>query len=361
MADRGICNRMFLDAVRAPWQDQAIFCSSLTRILLLLLLLATAMPAETRRVVAISHRGEHLHHPENTMPAFQEAIRLGADYIEVDVRTTSDGKLILSHDGTVNRCTNGQGDVARMTFHQLRALDAGIKTGPEFAGTKMPSFDEVLDLARSKIGIYVDVKQVSAKDLVSHIESHGMVNNVVIYCGRWSAKIQELNPKLKIMPESQSVEVVQSIVAQLHPRVIAFDARDFQPEIIRIAKAAGAEVYVDRMGLTDSPQGWQSAIDAGADGIQTDRPAELVKYLREKGYKKAEASVDFVRDIKPILASNCYTCHGPNDKTRMAKLRLDLPEGAGAASKIYERITSKDPAKRMPLGGQLSAQQIETI
>jgi len=331
------------------------------QILGLLVALLAAAQAPERHVAAISHRGEHLRHPENTIPAFEEAIRNGADYIEVDVRTTADGKLILSHDATVKRCTNGQGEVAKMSFDELRALDAGIKTGPEFTGTKMPSFDEVLDLARGKIGIYVDVKQVSAADLVSHIVSHGMAENVVIYSGHWSAEIQQLNPKLKIMPESTSAETVQSIVGQLHPRVIAFDARDFQPEIIRIAKTAGAEVYVDRMGLTDGPQGWQSAIDAGADGIQTDRPAELVKYLREKGYKKAEARVDFGRDIKPILASNCYTCHGPNDKTRMAKLRLDLPEGAGAASKIYERITSKDPAKRMPLGGQLSAQQIETI
>src|SRR4029077_18574646 len=102
------------------------------RLSLFLLLLLPELPAQTRHVVAISHRGEHLHHPENTMPAFEEAIRLGADYIEVDVRTTSDGKLILSHDGTVNRCTNGQGEVSKMSFDELRALDAGVKTGPEF-------------------------------------------------------------------------------------------------------------------------------------------------------------------------------------------------------------------------------------
>src|SRR5215510_1951533 len=56
--------------------------------------------AESRKIVAIAHRGEHLHNPENTVHAFQEAIRLGADFIEVDVRTTSDGKLVLSHDGS---------------------------------------------------------------------------------------------------------------------------------------------------------------------------------------------------------------------------------------------------------------------
>src|SRR5215510_8556699 len=68
---------------------------------LALVLLCVSAQAQPRRVVAIAHRGEHLHHPENTIPAFEEAIRLGADYIEVDVRTTSDGKLVLSHDGNV--------------------------------------------------------------------------------------------------------------------------------------------------------------------------------------------------------------------------------------------------------------------
>jgi len=88
------------------------------------------------------------------------------------------------------------------------------------------------------------------------------------------------------MPESDSVENVTRLIDELHPKVIAFGARDWKPEIIRLAKEAHADLYVDRMGATDAPAGWQSAIDEGADGIQTDRPAELVKYLREKGYKK---------------------------------------------------------------------------
>src|SRR5580704_13968839 len=129
--------------------------------LCLALFFAALTAGQTRRVVAISHRGEHLHHPENTIPAFQEAIRVGADFIEVDVQTTSDGKLVLSHDGTVNRCTNGTGKVSEMTFDQIEALDAGIKRGPEFAGVKVPTFDQVLDLAHGRIGIYVDVKYAS--------------------------------------------------------------------------------------------------------------------------------------------------------------------------------------------------------
>jgi glycerophosphoryl diester phosphodiesterase len=252
----------------------------------LLASLSPAVQAQPRQVVAIAHRGEHLHHPENTLPAYQEAIRVGADFIEVDVRTTADGKLVLSHEGAVGRRTNGRGDIAKMTFAEVRALDAGIKSGPEFAGTKIPTFDEALDLARGKIGVYVDVKEASAKDLVTHIEEHGMTDHVVIYAGLSLGKqIQKLNPKLKVMPEADSVQNAKHLIVRLHPRVIAFDADDFKPEIIHVAKEANALVYVDRMGKTDAPAGWQAAIDAGADGIQTDHPAELVQYLREKGYK----------------------------------------------------------------------------
>jgi glycerophosphoryl diester phosphodiesterase len=254
--------------------------------LILIATLAGGAFAQTRHIVAISHRGEHLHHPENTIPAFQDAIDAGADFIEADVRTTSDGTLVLSHDSNVRRCTTSEGEVAKMTFAEVRALDAGSRTGAEFAGTKVPTFDEALALAHGKIGVYVDVKHASAQDLVSHIEGHDMVDHVVIYAGlKLSAEILKLNPKLKVMPESNSVEHVKELVDALHPRVIAFGARDFTTEIIRATKAAGAQIYVDRMGTTDAPEGWQSAIDAGADGIQTDYPRELVRYLREKGYK----------------------------------------------------------------------------
>jgi len=255
----------------------------------LLLLLSSAAQAQPRQVVAIAHRGEHLHHPENTLPAYQEAIRVGADFFELDVRTTADGKLVLSHDGSVARRTNGQGDISKMTFDEVRALDAGVKSGPQFAGTKIPTFDEALDLARGKFGIYVDVKQASAKDLVTHIEEHGMADHVVIYVGLSEGKeIQRLNPKLKVMPEAGTVENAKHLIEQLHPQVIAFDAHDFTPEVIRVVKEANAQIYVDRLGPADNPATWQAAIDAGADGIQTDHPAELVKYLREKGYKKPE-------------------------------------------------------------------------
>ena len=272
---------------RAASTRSAFLAVPLMLSLWLLFLLPSVAQAQPRQVVAISHRGEHLHHPENTLQAYQAAIDAGADYFELDVRTTSDGKLVLSHDGSVSRRTNGKGDIGKMTFDEVRALDAGIKSGPEFAGTKVPTFDEALDLARGKIGIYVDVKSASAKDLVTHIEEHGMVDHVVIYTGLSQGnEIQKLNPKLKVMPEAGSLESAKHLIERLHLQVMAFGAGDFKPEIIRAVKEANVQIYVDRLGPADNAASWQSAIDAGADGIQTDHPAKLAKYLREKGYKK---------------------------------------------------------------------------
>ena len=132
------------------------------RLILAFLFTSAAAYAQPANVVAISHRGEHLHHPENTMPAYRAALEAGADFIETDVRTTSDGKLVIMHDATVDRCTDGHGDVAGMTFDEIRKLDAGAQIRPTFKGTQVPTFEEVLEFARGKIGVYIDAKRISA-------------------------------------------------------------------------------------------------------------------------------------------------------------------------------------------------------
>jgi glycerophosphoryl diester phosphodiesterase len=254
---------------------------------LLLLAVAGVLAGQARQIVVISHRGEHLHHPENTMPAFRAALEAGADFIEVDVRTTSDGKLVLMHDDTVDRRTNATGAVKDMTLEQVRGLDAGVKSGAEFAGTKVPTFDEALAFARGKIGVYVDTKRASAADIVAALERHDMQDHVVIYGGfEYLAQVAALRPRIKVMPESVNATIVKKLIAELKPQVIAFGARDFTDEIIGLARDAKAGIYVDRLGDADRPEMWQDAVDRGATGIQTDRPAELVQYLRSKNLHK---------------------------------------------------------------------------
>ncbi|BDC51071.1 glycerophosphoryl diester phosphodiesterase [Bryobacterales bacterium F-183] len=233
------------------------------------------------QIAVIAHRGEHLAHAENTLAAYRAAFDVGADYFEVDVRTTADGHLVLLHDATVDRTTNGKGAVREMTFAQVRALDAG-------GGASVPTFEEALRLAsQGKAGVYVDCKDVAATALVAALERTGMSRRVVIY-GKpaFLKEVQALRRELRVMPEATSVAVLQTLIQELSPRVIAFDHRDFQDEIIRLAKQAKADVYVDRLGPADTEGYWQDAMDRGATGIQTDRPAELVRYLRSKGLRR---------------------------------------------------------------------------
>ncbi|MBW8869188.1 MAG: glycerophosphodiester phosphodiesterase family protein, partial [Acidobacteriales bacterium] len=183
-------------------------------------------PLETDgKIRVIAHRGEHLHHPENTLAAFQAAIDVGADYFELDVRTTSDGKLVLMHDSTLDRTTNGTGEVHKHTFDEIRALDAGSKFSPSFAGTKVPTFEEALDLAHGKINIYVDTKYADPQQLVDTIVKHDMQDHVVIYGNPFFLyDVRKIRPSLKVMPEAITPDICKFLVRGLQPQVIAFDA-----------------------------------------------------------------------------------------------------------------------------------------
>ena len=251
--------------------------------LIAMLVALCAASAAASRVAVIAHRGEHRAHPENSMPAFEAAIDAGADFFELDVRTTADGHLVLMHDATVDRTTTGSGAVRALTFDQIRSLDAGVKFSPQFAGTKAPSFEEALVLAHGKIGVYVDSKDIAPADLAAALAKTDMTGSVVIYGGAPFLKnVQGLNPALKVMPEAYRPATLERLLADLKPRVIAFDAADFTDEAIAVARRAGVDIYVDRLGSADTPSAWQDAINRGATGIQTDRPAELAEFLRAR-------------------------------------------------------------------------------
>ena len=103
---------------------------------------AADIPMPARGLCA--HRGLMATHPENTLPAFREALRLGAHMIEFDLRLTKDGVIALMHDAKVDRTTDGEGRFADMTLAELRALDAGMRKDARFAGTRIPTLEETL-------------------------------------------------------------------------------------------------------------------------------------------------------------------------------------------------------------------------
>jgi glycerophosphoryl diester phosphodiesterase len=140
----------------------------------------------TNRPLVFAHRGAKRVAPENTLPAFEAAIRQGADGIELDVQYTSDGKLVIFHDLNLEKTSNGTGRVTAHTFDELRELDAGSYFAPEFAGTQIPTLDEVLDLVRGKLLVNIELKSLDitgadiGKDVVPAVRGHDMVDDVVI-------------------------------------------------------------------------------------------------------------------------------------------------------------------------------------
>jgi glycerophosphoryl diester phosphodiesterase len=231
-----------------------------------------------------AHRGEHLKHPENSLPAIQAAIDVGMDFVELDVRTSSDGQLVLMHDPTVNRMTDGKGPIKDMTLAEIRKLDLGARFPGKFPNLRVPTFDEALDVAKGKIDIYVDTKSATPKDLIATIERHDMGDHVMFWSESVSflKQIAELRPSWKLLPEAYNPEHIREVMTVLHPQLLGFDSRDFDYKTILAARAAHAGVFVD----LNSPQDWEDGISAGVAGIQTDWPAELMAYLRARGYHK---------------------------------------------------------------------------
>ncbi|MFP7298860.1 glycerophosphodiester phosphodiesterase [Neobacillus niacini] len=123
---------------------------------------------ELRKVDNVAHRGATGYAPENTIAAFDKGVDMKADYIEIDVQRSKDGELVIIHDTTVDRTTDGTGNVKDLTFEQLRSLDAGSWKGEEFKGEQIPTFDEILDRYHGKVGILIELK---APELYPGIEA----------------------------------------------------------------------------------------------------------------------------------------------------------------------------------------------
>ncbi|MEK3856271.1 glycerophosphodiester phosphodiesterase [Cytobacillus sp. FSL H8-0458] len=113
---------------------------------------------ERKQVDNIAHRGATGYAPENTVAGFDLAVDMKADYIEIDVQRSKDGELVVIHDTTVDRTTDGTGKVRDLTFDYLRSLDAGSWKGEQFAGEPIPTFEEILDRYHGKVGILIELK-----------------------------------------------------------------------------------------------------------------------------------------------------------------------------------------------------------
>ncbi|MEZ6048790.1 MAG: glycerophosphodiester phosphodiesterase family protein [Planctomycetaceae bacterium] len=254
-----------------------LFCSIITQ---------ADEPRASIQVVA--HRAYHVSAPENTIPAIEAAIQIGCDFVELDVRTSKDGKLIIMHDSSVDRTTDGQGKIDQLTFSEIKKLDAGIKRGEKWKGTEVPTFSEALDCCTGRIGLYLDHKNADVPQVVALLKEKQMLKSTIIYCGSTAIlkEYRQLAPDLRIMtghPDSEAK--LRDLMKSLKPETLDGNLRDWSASQANLARELGAELWVDCLGDTDDEASWQSALDLQVTAIQSDKPAELIEFLKSKGLR----------------------------------------------------------------------------
>ncbi|MGB9604791.1 MAG: glycerophosphodiester phosphodiesterase [Bryobacteraceae bacterium] len=237
-------------------------------------------------ILVVAHRGALRYAPENTLAAFRKAIELGADLIEFDVRETRDGHLVVMHDDTVDRTTDGKDRVSALTLEQIKKLDAGSWFGAQFKGERVPTLDEALETIKAGAMPDIDFKAGSPEKLVAAVARHGLLGKITLYCGDWDLLRRTLavSPRFLIRP-SVPVGLVglPVLIRELDPPIVNVDWPQFSERLIVEAHLAGRKVFLNAMGANDTEFGLARMMDAGPDYLQSDRLDLLLPMLRARG------------------------------------------------------------------------------
>lgn len=237
-------------------------------------------------ILISAHRGNTGQAPENTLAAYKDALKVGVDYVEIDVRTTLDGKLVILHDATLNRTTNGEGPLKNKRIVELRELSAG-KGFIEFNKERIPTLKEVCQLIsrwniwhKKKTYIYVDCKDVAPAPLVEALEKYKLANESYFYGNdSFLLSLKQVFPQARLMSSLRNKEEIQTKIASLHPA--AFDASflSLTQEMVDEIHSKNIRVFTDLLGPLDTETNYKKAAKLGVDLIQTDKPKLVLETL----------------------------------------------------------------------------------
>ena len=241
---------------------------------------------EVDRPLILAHRGASTVAPENTLPAFQAAIDLGADGVELDVQYSSDGHLMVFHGPTLEATTDGQGRITAYTLAELRALDAGSTFGPQFAGTQIAMLDEVLGLLQGKIIINIELKSLDmgtfgiGVDVAAAVRKRGMGDQVVVS----SFNHMALRRAKKAAPEIEGALLLapdlpnwtRSGLARRYSRADALHPEAPMVDELYMSRARGLGMPV-RVWTVNEEDEMRRMIALGVDAIITDVPDVLAR------------------------------------------------------------------------------------
>jgi glycerophosphoryl diester phosphodiesterase len=232
--------------------------------------------------MAIAHRGASSYAPENTVAAFDLALRLGVRHIELDVEATRDGHVVVIHDDTVDRTTDGSGPVTSHTLQALQTLDAGSWFGAQFSGERIPLLDDVLRRYKGRLHIHIEIKGRStflSRRTADLVRQHGMVDQVTITSFQ-KARLEEMRGYAPELPAGWLLgEVSDAAIAQardLGLRQICPRASTVTAELVHRVHAAG---FVVRAWGVDTEALMRAVVEAGADGMTVNFPDKLIAYL----------------------------------------------------------------------------------
>ncbi|MFP6618809.1 MAG: glycerophosphodiester phosphodiesterase family protein [Pirellulaceae bacterium] len=241
-----------------------------------------AAAAKVTQIVA--HRGAATTHPENTLAAFGEAIRVGATATECDVRTSKDGKLFLLHDATLDRTSNGKGIATQLPLADLKQLDAGTWFNPRYRQQRIPSLAEALSLCRGKIDVLLDLKEQGqgyAKQVADEVRRFGDPRKTIVGVrsveqARLFRRLLPEARQLGLIPNPESIDSFAKAgveMIRLWPRWL-----DDKTLVPRVRKA---HVKLHLNGTTGESDEVQKLLPYGPDSISADDPDQLIRTLKK--------------------------------------------------------------------------------
>ena len=239
-----------------------------------------------------AHRGANNTHPENTLTAFREAIQLGAHMIEFDVQMSRDSVLVIMHDKTVDRTTNGRGKVAELSLSELKSLDAGSWKNSIYKNERIPTLQEVLDIMPMNIWLNIHVKDNNdiGREVAYLIIKNNRIHQAVIACKPETAKaIFKVDHSIKIcnMERGNNSEQYVTDTIELKSDFIQLKDRadPFLPGLINRLKQNG--IRINYYG-TNSADKLKHLFAAGVDFPLVDDLRSMMKAANEIGVEPVE-------------------------------------------------------------------------
>lgn len=247
-----------------------------------------AVLASEAKPIVIAHRGGKLWAPENTMAAFRKALAFGVDAIELDIHRCKSGELVVIHDETIDRTTDGHGLIKDLNFEELQKFSAGLWYDKSFKDEKIPSLPKVLKQVDGKAHIFIEVKNAPVQypgiedDLIRSLESYKQKGRITVI----SFDHEFLKRFHMKAPDYKIAFLDVSIVSDIGKYASSIGASGWNPGFSEIR--GDAVRRAQKAGLTVNPWTvngevlWRQALDYGVDGIITDDPEGLMKFLGRK-------------------------------------------------------------------------------